>query len=310
MAGIYHETPRNYLAAAGPKAIPGTAKRGGEPAYRKPKLPEKAVIADYYRRIAAHLLRHAAHRPLKLFRCTAGFCFFQRNRNHPESGAAFASPVHFVPIGQKNGRTEDYLWVEDEPGVSACAAADAIEFHGWGSLAGDVERPDRVVFDLDPGEGIGFTDVKAAASTMRDLLEAVGLRSYPLLSGGKEVHVVVLVEPVEAWDEVREFTRRLCTALAGAEPARFTVSLPKAQRKGRIFLDFLRNQRTATAILPWSVRARPSAPVAAPVTWEELADLSHAGIFTIADLDLLLRRAGSKALRGWGEGAQRLPRLA
>lgn len=296
-------------AAAGPKPIPGTAKKGGEPSYRKPKLPPKAEVAAYYAAMAPHLLVHAGRRPLNLFRCTAGYCFFQRNRNHPAPGDAFGPPVRFVPVAQKNGRTEDYLWVGDEAGVAACAEADAIEFHGWGSLVDDVEKPDRIAFDLDPGEGTGFEAVKEAAAMLRALLDAVGLASFPLLSGGKGVHVVVPLAPEVGWDEVRGFARRLCAALAAAEPARFTIALPKAERAGRIFLDFLRNQRTATAILPWSLRARAGAPVAAPVTWDEVAQIDRASRFTIADTSLLLRRARSRRLRGWGKGAQVLPRL-
>jgi bifunctional non-homologous end joining protein LigD len=295
-------------AAASPKPIPGTARRGGEPSYKKPKLPEKAAIVAYYRAVAPLLLEHAGRRPLNLFRCTAGHCFFQRNRNHPASGDAFGPPIRFLPISQKNGRTEDYLWIEDEAGVAACAEADAVEFHGWGSLVDDGEKPDRIAFDLDPGEGLGFDAVKDAALTLKRVLDEISLASFPLLSGGKGVHVVVPLEPEAEWDEVREFARRVCAALASAEPERFTIALPKAERKGRIFLDYLRNQRTATAVLPYSLRARPGAPAAAPVAWNELPAFPRASIFTFADSDLLLRRARSRALRGWGEASQRLPR--
>jgi bifunctional non-homologous end joining protein LigD len=303
------EVERGDPAAAGPRPIPGTAGKGGEPSYKKPRLPEKLLILDYYRRLAPHLLAHAGGRPLNLFRCTAGFCFVQRNRNHPASGAVFRPPVRFLPIAQKNGRTEEYLWVADEAGIAACAEADGIEFHGWGSRVGDVERPDRIAFDLDPGEGIGFEAVKAAAFTMRGLLAEIGLVAFPLLSGGKGVHVVVPVRPEQEWGAVRHFTQLICTALAAAQPERFTVALPKAERKGRIFLDFLRNQRTATAILPWSLRARPTAPVAAPVTWRELERTERASLFTIADAARLVRRAGSRSLAGWGVADQSLPRL-
>lgn len=297
-------------AAAGPKPIPGTARKGGEPSYKKPKLPPTEDLLTYYAAMAPHVLAHAAQRPLNLFRCTAGYCFFQRNRNHPASGEAFGPPVHFLPIAQKNGRTEDYLWIDDEPGVLACALADAIEFHAWGSRVGHVEQPDRMVIDLDPGEGMGFAEVKAAAVMVRDLLAAVELESFAMLSGGKGIHVVVPIRPEGDWDAVRGFARRICAALAEAEPARFTVALPKAERKGRIFLDFLRNQRTATAVLPWSLRARAGAPVAAPVNWKELPDIDRASRWTIADLKPLLRRARSKALSGWGLADQSLPHLA
>jgi bifunctional non-homologous end joining protein LigD len=294
----------------GPKPIPGTARRGGEPSYRKPKLPPKAELIEYYRRIAPLLLAHAARRPLNLFRCTAGYCFFQRNRNHPESGGVFGPPIGFVPIEQKNGRTEDYLFVADKPGLIACVEADAVEFHGWGSLADAVERPDRIALDLDPGEGADFGMVKDAAFRMRALLDQLGLLNFAMLSGGKGLHVVVPLTPEAEWPEVRDFARSICGVLAQVEPELFTISLPKADRKGRIFLDYLRNQRTATAILPYSLRARAGAPVAVPVGWNELAGLDRSALFTIADAGLLLRRAREPALRRWGKGRQLLPRLA
>jgi bifunctional non-homologous end joining protein LigD len=124
-------------------------------------------------------------------------------------------------------------------------------------------------------------------------------------TGGKGVHVVVPLEPAAEWPEVREFARSFCAGLAGAEPDRFTVALPKAKRRGRIFLDYLRNQRTSTAILPFSARARPGAPVAAPVSWEELETIESPRAFSIADADRLKRRA--PVLVGWGITAQRLP---
>jgi bifunctional non-homologous end joining protein LigD len=294
----------------GLKPIAGTHKAGaGEPVYKKPKLPPAEAIRAYYDIIAPLLLRDAARRPLNLLRCTAGHCFYQRNRAHPESAGDFGPPIRFVPIAQKNGRTEDYLYVEDAAGVAACAAAAAVEFHGWCTRADHVEHPDRLAFDLDPGEGIGFAEVKHAAFRMRAFLAELGLESFALLSGGKGVHVVVPHNPAESWDQSRGFARAICAALAEAEPERFTIALPKAERKGRIFLDFLRNQRTATAILPYSVRARPGAPVAAPVAWDELEEIGSAARFTILDTPLLLDRARSRTMRGWGEAAQALPRI-
>jgi bifunctional non-homologous end joining protein LigD len=296
-------------AAAAPKPIPGSAKPGGEPSYKKPKLPPKEAILLYYRAIAPLLLRHAARRPLNLFRCTGGYCFFQRNRNHPAAKGEFGPPIRFVAVPQKNGRTEDYLWIDDEASLLACAAADGIEFHGWGALVDDVERPDRIAFDLDPGEGVSFAEVRETALVMRGFLAELGLESFPLLSGGKGIHVVVPLEPAAQWVEVRAFAQRICATLAAADPARLTIALRKADRGGRIFLDYLRNQRAATAILPWSLRARVGAPVAAPVRWEELEQVDRAALFTIADAAQLLDRGKSRALRDWGFADQRLPEL-
>jgi bifunctional non-homologous end joining protein LigD len=294
----------------GLKPIAGTHKAGaGEPVYKKPKLPPAEAIRTYYEIVAPLLLRDAARRPLNLLRCTAGHCFFQRNRAHPASGDTFGPPIRFVSIAQKNGRTEDYLYVQDRDGIAACAAAEAVEFHAWGTRTEHLEHPDRLAFDLDPGEGTGFADVKHAAFRMRAFLAELGLTSFPLLSGGKGLHVVVPHAPATSWDAFRAFARAICAALAEAEPERFTIALPKVERKGRIFLDFLRNQRTATAILPYSLRARAGAPVAAPIAWEELDETESAARFTILETPLLLTRARSRALRGWGEADQALPRI-
>ena len=277
-----------------------------EPTYEKPDISVRATTS-YYELIATTMLPFLKGRLLNLFRCREGKCWFQRSRAHPPSGRDFKEPVKFEPVLQKNGRTEDYLYVIDAAGIVACAKVQTVEFHGWGSNAGAVEVPDRLVVDLDPGEGVGFADVRSAALQLRRSLEAIGLDSFALLTGGKGVHVVVPLEPEADWAEVREFAKTFCAALAQADPSRFTVALRKDQRRGRIFLDYLRNQRTATAIMPYSARARDGAPVAAPVTWEELAKIDRSDAFTIADAEALLRRA--RKLRGWGRAKQELPAL-
>jgi bifunctional non-homologous end joining protein LigD len=282
--------------------------RFSEPVYPRPDLPPRERIADYYRIAAPLMLPFLGRRPLNLYRCSGERCFFQRNRDHPPTGRGFfREPIRQFPIEQKNGRTESYLYVDDVDGILACVEAKAVEFHAWGCRIGEVERPDRIALDLDPGEGVGFAAVRDAALQLRDSLAAIGLSSWPLLTGGKGVHVVVPIHPRADWDEVRGFAHRFCAALAGLLPERFTVALPKAQRRGRIFLDYLRNQRTATAIMPWSLRAREGAPVAAPVTWDELEQAESAVAVTIADASALPKRA--RRLRGWGESDQGLPSL-
>jgi bifunctional non-homologous end joining protein LigD len=145
---------------------------------------------------------------------------------------------------------------------------------------------------------------------VRKSFAALDFDSFALLTGGKGIHIVVPLLPEAEWPEVREFAKSFCAALAEAAPNRFTIALPKKERRGRIFLDFLRNQRTATAILPYSVRARSGMPVAAPVTWGELPAVDRSDAFTIADAETLLKRAKSRPLDRWGIKAQRLPRLA
>jgi bifunctional non-homologous end joining protein LigD len=282
--------------------------RTPEPTYDKPDISVRATTL-YYEIAAPLLLTFVRRRLLNLFRCRQGKCFFQRNREHPPTGKEFDDLVHFEPVLQKNGRTEQYLYVESAEEIVACAHVQTVEFHGWGSRAGEVETPDRMVIDLDPGEGVEFAQLTDAAAQLRRAFGALGLESFPLLTGGKGIHVVVPLLPEAGWDEVRGFAKAFSTALAEAKPERFTVALPKPRRRGRIFLDFLRNQRTATAIMPWSARARAGMPVAAPVGWDELEGIERSDAFTIADVEQLLKRAKGRRLKGWGAAHQRLPRL-
>ncbi len=265
----------------------------------------KGQLADYYATIAPVMLPWVSARPISLVRCPQGRgkkCFFQKH----DSGS-FGDHVAHVPVLEKDGGHEDYLYVRDSDGLVACVQMGTIEFHGWGSRIDDVEKPDRMVFDLDPDEALGFADVRSAAIDLHQMLEDVGLVSFAMLSGGKGVHVVVPLVPDAEWPAVKDFASRFATALSQAEPERFLATMSKAKRKGRIFIDWLRNQRGATAILPYSVRAREQAPVAAPVTWEELRDLDTAARFTIRDAALLLDRAAHRDLIGWGLAEQRLP---
>jgi len=279
-----------------------------EPTYDKPDISVRATTL-YYQIVAPIMLPFLSGRLLNLFRCRESKCFFQRNREHPPTGKEFDKIVHLEPVAQKNGRTEDYLYVESAEEIVACAKVQTVEFHGWGSRAGAVETPDRLVIDLDPDPKLGFETVKEAALQVHRGFEALGLESFALLSGGKGIHIAVPLEAVAEWNQVREFAKQFCVALAEAAPERFTVALPKPQRRGRIFLDFLRNQRTATAIMPYSARARVGMGVATPVGWDELKDIDSAAAFTVADVEQLLQRARTRKLKRWGEAKQRLPML-
>jgi bifunctional non-homologous end joining protein LigD len=182
-----------------------------------------------------------------------------------------------------------------------------IEFHGWASKASDVELPDRMIFDLDPDIGLDFADVRSAAQDIRKHLADIGLVSFPMLSGGKGVHVVVPLTPGHDWETHKDFSRRFAEALSQSEPDRFVATMSKAKRKGRIFIDWLRNQRGSTAVLPYSARAREGAPVAVPLSWKELDSYDRANAFSIGDAAKLIKRAQDKALHGWGFAAQELP---
>ena len=267
----------------------------------------KGDLADYYAAVAPVMLPWVAERPVSLVRCPQGrgkHCFFQKH-----DAGSFGDAVHQVPIREKDGSTEDYLYVRDTAGLVACVQMGTIEFHGWGSRVDPLEKPDRLVFDLDPDEGLDFADTKKAAEFLKNQLAELGLASFPLLSGGKGVHVVVPLTPDAEWPRVKDFADRFARALAAAEPDRFTATMTKAKRKGRIFIDWLRNQRGATAIMPYSARARAQAPVAAPVSWTELRDLDTAARWHVGDAAELLERASGRALQGWGVADQVLPDL-
>ncbi len=265
----------------------------------------KKDLADYYATIEPLIMIDAAKRPMTLIRCPGGRtgeCFFQKHDK-----GTFGPHVKHIPIEESNGAVEDYLYFEDIKGLLASVQMGTVEFHGWGSKVDKVEYPDRLVFDLDPDVGLDFGKVKGAAVRLKALLEDLGLKSFPLLSGGKGIHVVVPLDQSKDWPTVKSFADRFSRAISEAEPQTFTANIRKVQRKGRIFLDWLRNQRGATAVMPYSARAREGAPASAPIAWEELDRYDSGHHFSIRDADELLERASSKMLKGWGEAKQALP---
>ena len=267
----------------------------------------KGELADYVRKIAPLMLPWSVRRPLTLVRCPGGRgkkCFYQKH-----DAGTFGDKVLRIPIEEKKGQIEDYLYIEDAGGLLTLIQMGVIEIHGWGSRTDDVEKPDRLVFDIDPDEGLGFDKVRKAAQDLRRYLADIGLQTFPMLTGGKGVHVIVPLRPEAKWPQVKDFAQRFSIALATAEPDRFTANLSKVARKGRMFLDYLRNQRGSTAILPFSPRAREGAPVAAPIHWDELEEMESGRRFTVRDGDLLVQRAASRSLAGWGEADQVLPDL-
>lgn len=267
----------------------------------------KGQLADYYDVLVPVILPWLGSRPISLVRCPQGRakkCFFQKH-----DAGSFGSHVHHVAITEKNGQAEPYLYIDDPDGLLSCVQMGTIEFHGWGARIEDVEKADRLVFDLDPDVGLDFGAVRTAAFHFRDRLGAVGLECFPMVPGGKGVHVIVPLTPDAAWTEVKDFALRLAVVAAEKDPERFTAALPKAARKGRIFVDYLRNQRGATAVMPYSVRARDDAPVAVPITWDEMRTLDGPAHWRVGDAAELAERAASSALTGWGRASQTLPDL-
>jgi len=263
----------------------------------------KGDIARHYDRVTDRMLETAAGHPASLVRCPAGVskeCFFQKH-----AGKGFPKALKTLPIRESKGTVEEYIYLSDRASVLAAVQMGTIEFHIWGSARDRLERPDRMVFDLDPDEGLGFGTVRAAAEEVRDALGEMGLASAPMVTGGKGIHVIVPLRRTAEWETVKTFSKALATALSERHPDRYVATMSKARRKGRVFIDWLRNERGATAIAPYALRARPGAKVAVPVSWEELAELKGANVFTAADMEARLARPcplSQVAPKGIGQG--------
>lgn len=266
----------------------------------------KGDVAAYYRQMSRWILPEIAGRPLSLLRCPDGVgktCFFQKHH-----GQGLGDAVHAVALQQKSGR-EDYVYIEDAQGLLQLVQMNTLELHPWGATVADPEHPDRLVFDLDPGEGVGWARVKAGAREVRERLLEIGLQSFVRLSGGKGVHVVVPLQPKADWDQAKAFCQAFAQAMAEQAPERFVATMSKAKRDGVIFIDWLRNTRGATSVCSWSLRARDSAGVAVPLRWEELARVTAADAFPMAKALARAKRLKGNPWHGIERLKQTLPRL-
>ena len=244
----------------------------------------KAQLADYYLAVADLMLPHVSRRPVTLVRCPAGQetkCFYQR---HAGSGVPEQLKEVAIP-----GFEEPYLYVDAVSGLIALVQMGVLEIHPWGVTVEQPDRPDRVIFDLDPDEGLGFADVIRAALEVRQRLEGVGLRSFVKTTGGKGLHVVVPIQPQRPWNEVKAFAKQLSDQMAADSPDRFLTRASKAERTGRIFIDYLRNDPTSTAVGPYSTRSRRGAPVAFPLDWDEVREGLKPQAFTVEKVPTLIR---------------------
>lgn len=247
----------------------------------------KQDVWDYYSAVMDHLLPEVINRPLSIIRCPAGTgkpCFFQK---HHTAGLEL---VDSVKLKEDSGINAQYLVVRDAASLLELVQFNALEFHPWGSHAEEPDRADRVVFDLDPGPDVPFAEVKKAATDIRKLLVQLELESFLRVSGGKGLHVVVPLNPGCDWALTKRFAKGFADALAQSEPHRFLATATKALRNKRIFVDYLRNGRGATAVASYSLRGRPGAPVAMPLAWSELPKLKRADAFTIKDVSGKLKR--------------------
>ncbi|WP_297009624.1 non-homologous end-joining DNA ligase [Thalassospira sp.] len=249
----------------------------------------KGDLARHYHRIGDRMRDIIAHRPLSLVRCPDGLkgdCFYQRHVNR-----GFPDQLREIDIAEKSGGTGKYLYLTSVAGLIGAVQMGTVEFHPWGARTDDIEKPDRVIFDLDPDKELDFAKTKKAAFEMRDRLSDLGLSSTAMVTGGKGIHVIVHLRRTVSWDDVKGFAKTLATTMADDSPDRFTATMSKEKRSGKIFIDWLRNERSATSIAPYAVRSRAGAPVALPVRWAELDDIDAANVFHVGDMENRLKRA-------------------
>jgi bifunctional non-homologous end joining protein LigD len=245
----------------------------------------KLGLASYYAKIADWILPHVANRPLSLLRCPEGCdkpCFFQKN-----IGAGAPEALSRLKIKSKDTTTE-FAVVEDLAGLVALVQMNVLEIHPWGSQADDPERPDRLIFDLDPGPGVAWSTTIGAARRLHDLLDELEMASFVKTTGGKGLHIVVPTARRHSWEEVKRFARAVVERLAAQYPNEYVTKSSKAARRNKIFLDYLRNDRGATAVVAYSTRARPGATVSVPLSWDELSPAVHSDHFHVQNVPALL----------------------
>jgi bifunctional non-homologous end joining protein LigD len=241
----------------------------------------KQALADYYIAVSSHLLPHIANRPLSIVRCPEGSskpCFFQKH-----TGSSLPDGIETVPVRDlKTGATENYITVSSVEGLVGLAQMGVMELHPWGSQNNELDKPDRIIFDLDPDTLIPWKVLADCARGVRALLQKVGLKSFVKLTGGKGLHVVAPIRAEHTWPEVKEFAHNVANRIERFQPDLIISKMTKSARKGKIYLDYLRNNCGSTAVAPFSPRARAGVPVAVPLSWKEL-DAPKVPLFTVAN---------------------------
>ncbi len=247
----------------------------------------KLDLARYYQTVADVLLPHVRNRPLTLVRCPNGWdkpCFYQKHAQESVS-----EHIERIDI-RDSGGVQPYMMANSVSAVVALLQMGVLELHPWGARAPKLGYPDRLIFDFDPDESLGWDRLVDAVTVLRKLLDTLELESFLKTTGGKGLHVVIPIEPTRAWDHAREFCKGVAELLVRTFPGRFTSKLAKVRREGRIFIDYLRNAEGATAVAPYSARAKARAPVAVPIDWSELANDVRFDFFNVRNVPGLLRK--------------------
>ncbi|MDW6026395.1 DNA ligase D [Mesorhizobium sp. BAC0120] len=259
-AGSTHGVPRENILQLLPDAV----------------VPSKDELRAYWRKVARRALDHLAQRPLKLVRHTHGITFFHRGPL-PE----IPPSVHQLHIQKREGGEGVRVWIDDLDGLLGLVEMDAVELHPWNATVNDIEHADRLVLDVDPGEGIEWDQVIQTTLRLRDLLQEAGLASWPKLTGGKGIHLMAPFEKRLTHDAARKAARAVAQRLLDERPDLYVLSAAPSARTGHIFLDYLRNGRGNTAVGAWSPRARHGFPIAAPVTWAQVESGIQPDVFTM-----------------------------
>ncbi len=263
----------------------------------------KRELAAYYRDVAEWMLPHIVHRPLVLVRCPEGqgkACFYQK---HPGLGTPEA--LRRIPI-RESTKTEDYVIVDDLPALVSLAQMGALEIHAWGAREDKLEQPDRLIFDLDPGPEVEWKLVVHSARQIRKFLQELGLETFVKTTGGKGLHLVAPIRRNQNWDEAKAFCKAVAGMIVAASPEFYLATMSKANRTSKIFVDYLRNGRGATAVVPYSPRARPNAPISTPLTWQELSPKIASDHFTISNVRKRLNSLSKDPWEGFDQLRQSL----
>jgi len=259
----------------------------------------KRDLAEYWTVVAPLVLPELARRPLAIVRCPEGIggeTFFQRSGHGHLPQAIRDGEVSGTP----------YLAIDDARGLAALVQISAIELHPWGATEADPSHPDRLVFDLDPGEGVPFRHIVETALELRERLKRLGLESFCRTTGGKGLHVVAPLEPKADWTEVRVFCRAFAEAMAEERPDRFVAHLKIADRRGRVLIDWLRNAMGATAVASYCPRARPGAHVAMPLAWHDVTPALDPAAFDMRTVPARVARRGTDPWAGFAAARRRL----